>query len=552
MLLCILVANPFNEAGMTDDWSYARVAMKLAQTGRMHYNGWGSPILLFQAFWAAPWIHVFGFSMQLLQLVMIPVAMGFVLLVYATGRAIGLSPEMAAFASVATGTSPLFLPLAASFMTDASGCFFCILCIYSALFSAQAEDPRRAARSLWTLALAGIVGGANRQIVWIAPIVLIPWLAWVRRADEGFRTHAAAAYGVSGIAVLTILHFFSQPYGPMLLGRSQIATMLLHDSGEAIALLTKLLFVCVLVSMPAFCCLLPLATRRPAAWLLINAAALAVCTFAGIVFAGLAAPYGNLVLTGNGVMVAGEIWFRVKGIMAPWLRIALSFPVSLCVFVSVAWLIRNRRPVWDPRKAALPIFVAFSLGYMALILPGALMGSAFDRYMLPIMPLMMLAVLSQFARYRRRVPIAAWCCLAVFACYGVAATHDYFASVRARIAAAHIIENTGIGRDHVSAGFEYDGWTELERSEYVRVADYRDLHGDDHAKGFWYFFWNHTPDLRPDFVVLTRNSAEPEHAGELTVDFRAWLPPFRRSAVVWKRTDLTGMLQAARTAAAFR
>lgn len=163
VLVCILVANPFNEAGFTDDWSYARVAMKLAETGRMQYNGWGSPMLLFQAFWAAPWIHAFGYSMQLLQVVMIPLAIGFVLLVYATGRAIGLSPEMAGFAAVATGTSPLFLPLAASFMTDATGCFFCILCVYSAIRCAQAEDPRSAARWLWALALAGVIGGANRR-----------------------------------------------------------------------------------------------------------------------------------------------------------------------------------------------------------------------------------------------------------------------------------------------------------------------------------------------------------------------------------------------------
>jgi hypothetical protein len=553
VLLCILVANPFNEAGFTDDWSYARVAMKLAQTGRMHYNGWGSPMLLFQAFWAAPWIQAFGYSMQLLQIAMIPVAIGFVLLVYATGRAIGLSPELAAFASVGTGTSPLFLPLAASFMTDASGCFFCILCVYSAIRCAQAEDSRSASRWLWALALAGVIGGANRQIVWTAPVMLIPWLSFVRRGDAALRAHAIVAYGVSGIAILGVLHFFSQPYGPLQLSSSEIATMLLHGSGKAMILLTSLLFVCVLASMPAFCCLLPLTTRKPLAWSLVSLAALVISTFAAIVFAGLAAPYGNHILTGNGIVVPGEVWYRLKATtLPPWFRVALSVPVSFCVYVSASWVIRNRRTLWSPRSAALPIFVVFALGYMALVLPGVLMGFAFDRYMLPILPLVMLVILSQLARYGRRLPIAAWSCLAVFACYGVATTHDYFASVRARLAAAHAIESGGVGRDHISAGFEYDGWTELERSEYVKVAQYTDFLGDDSAKGFWYWFWNHTPNLWPDFVILNRDSAEPRNVGELKVDFRTWLPPFQWSAVVWKRTDLTGVLQAARTVAMFR
>ena len=553
VLLCILVANPFNEAGFTDDWSYARVAMKLAQTGTMHYNGWGSPMLLFQAFWAAPWIQAFGYSMQLLQIAMIPLAMGFVLLVYATGRAIGLSPELSTFAALATGTSPLFLPLAASFMTDVSGCFFCMLCVYSTIRCAQAENSKSAARWLWALALAGVIGGANRQIVWTAPVVLIPWLFWVRRADVALRAHAIVAYGASGIAILAILHFFSQPYGPLALSREEVATMLLHGSGKSINLLTSLLFVCVLAAMPAFCCLLPLAKRKPLVWSLMSAAALVVVTFAGVVFAGLAAPYGNHILTGNGIVVPGEVWYRLKpAALAPWFRVLLSLPGSVCVYVSVAWIIRNRRSVWAPCKAALPVFAVFSLGYMALVLPGVLISFAFDRYMLPILPLMMMVILSQWARYGRRIPVAAWCCLAVFACYGVATTHDYFASVRARLAGAHAIERGGIGRDHISAGFEHDGWTELERSEYVKVATYTDFLGDDCAKGFWYWFWNHTPNLRPDFVILNRDSTEQKNAGELKVDFETWLPPFQLSAVVWKRTDLTGVLQAARTTAMFR
>jgi hypothetical protein len=230
----------------------------------------------------------------------------------------------------------------------------------------------------------------------------------------------------------------------------------------------------------------------------------------------------------------------------------LSGLVNLCVVVSISWIIRSRREVSArPHGPVLSIFAAFSLGYMALILPSALIGFAFDRYMLPIVPLLMLVVLLQFARHERPVPLIAWCSLLVFSCYGIVTTHDYFAALRARVAAAGALEKTGIQRDRISAGFEYDGWTQVERSGYVRVVQFEDMFTDDHGKGFWFEFWDHSANFRPDFVVL--NSNAPEAAGgQLRVDFRAWMPPFQRSAVAWKRTDLTSVYQAVRLAALIR
>ena len=555
LLVCILLANPFNEAGFDDDWSYARVAMKLAQTGKMYYNGWGSPILLFQSFWAVPWIKAFGFSFPVLQSAMIPVSMGFVLLVYATGRAIGLSPELSAFASLATGTSPLFLPLAASFMTDSPGCFFIMLCIYSTIRSDQAEESRGAARWLWVLALAGLIGGANRQIVWVAPIVLIPWLFWARRADAGFRAQVIAAYAVSAIAIFAIIHFLSQPYAPLQLSHEEFVSLLRHETGKAASLVVSLMLVSVLASLPAFCCLASLTKRVNPVWLLTCVIALTAGTFAIIIVTGLVAPYGNCILSWAGIVTEGQEWFRTKpASLRPWMRIGLSGLVNLCIFVSIYWIVQNRRSLSaKPHGPVLSICAVFSIGYMALILPGSLLGFAFDRYMAAIIPLVMLLVLQQFARYHRRIPALAWCCLLAFCWYGIATTHDYFAALRARVTAAHALERTaGIGRDRVSAGFEYDGWTELERSEYVSVVQYQDLFADDHAKGFWFWFWNHTPNLRPDYVVLNRASKEQAQGGELKVDFRAWMPPFHRSAVAWRRTDLTGILQGVRTAALIR
>jgi hypothetical protein len=554
VLICILLANPFNEAGFEDDWSYAHVAMKLAQTGTIQYNGWGSPMLLFQSFWAIPWIWAFGFSVPVLQASMIPLSLGFVLLVYATGRHLRLSPELAAFGALAAGASPLFLPSAASFMTESCGCFFAILCVYAALRAIHSEKSGTAARWLWILALAGVIGGANRQIIWAAPVMLIPYVGWIRRSDSGLRAQAIAAYGISAVMILALVHFFAQPYGPMQLSRQQIEWLLFHQSGETAALIARLLLVCVLAAMPAYCCFLPVVRRRPLAWPLLSLIPLAAFTIGPMILASIGAPYGNNYLTGLGIISEGQEWIRAKpDILAFWVRVALTAVVNVCVFGSLAWISRRRWKSQPPEcRSTLCAFGVFSLGYIALILPGALIGLAFDRYMLPLVALLILSLLMQFGRYERRIPVSAWCCLLVFSYYGIGTTHDYFAGLRARIAMAHEIEETGIGRDHISAGFEYDGWTLVKRSGYVRVVQYDDRFVDNSSRGFWFEFWNHAPDFRPDVVILNWNSTHPVHGGELRADFRAWTPPFRRSIVAWKRTDLTTMWQAATLAARMR
>lgn len=541
VLACILVANPFNEVGFCDDWSYGSVAMTLARTGRLQYNGWGSPLVLFQSFWAVPWLRVFGFSSQVLQASMVPISLGFVLMIYAVGRQIGLPPALAAFASMATGTSPLFLPLAASFMTDACGCFFAMLCIYLALRGAYAEGPA-AARWSWWLALVGTVGGANRQIVWIAPLTLIPYLGWVHRRSSRLRAHAVAAWLVCVASILVVIYFFGQPYGPLQLHSGQILWLLRNQWATSTKLFVSLVLVYVLVSIPVLFCFLPLTSYRSPKLLLILIAS-SLCAFTQLALTGLLAPYGTNILSPSGVTTGTQEFFGKPQLQPLWARLFLSVLVNSCILTVFVKAGRN----WTGpdgtagrlrQDRSLHVFGIFSAGYLVLLFPGVLSQLAFDRYMLPLIPLLMLTALPYFSRFKRPIPVVAWACLALFAAYGIAATHDYFAAERTRTIAAEQLEKSGIRRDLISAGFEYDGWTQVERSGYVRAAQYGDWQVDDSDKGFWFEFWSHTPDFRPDFVVLNSYSGEFVRRGLFQINFCAWIPPFRRSAVVWRRSDL--------------
>ena len=545
VLACILVSNPFNESGFCDDWSYGHVAMKLAQTGHLQYNGWGNPLILFQTLWAVPWIRLFGFSFHVLAASMVPISLGFVLMVYAVGREIGLRPSLAAFGATTIGTCPLFMILAGTFMTDACGCLFSFLSIYAALKCAHAKKTATAVAWVWWLSLAGLVGGANRQVVWIAPLTLIPYLFWLYRADPRFRVHAAAAYGVCLAAILVLLHYFSQPFSPMLLTHRQTIELLHNEGLGAALLMMRFLAMSVLLAGPGFCCLLPLLRRKPIPAIIILLLTSISITFAQIILTGILAPYGNSMLTAAGPVMMPQDIFQRPALLPIWLRLVLTYLGNFCILAvpigcAKDWFGALRR------HRAFQIFAIFSLANVALLVPGALTGFAFDRHMLPVIGLLILGVLQRFSCHGRRIPLAACGCFVFFAFYGVATTHDYFASLRARAAAAHLVENTGVSRDHVGAGFEYDAWTEVTLSGTVRVAQYQDRFANDAPKGFWFEFWDHTPHIHPDYVVLNLKEGERPLGAISTVQFHTWLAPRRRMLVVWRRSDLTSVFQALR------
>jgi hypothetical protein len=542
VLACILIANPFTKAGFCDDWSYAHVAMKLAETGHMQYNEWGNPLILFQCLWALPWIRLFGFSLPVLGASMVPLTLAFVLMVYATGREIGLRPVTSGFAAITMGTSPLFLILAASFMTDVCGCLFSLICVYATLKSAHAESGSIASRWLWILALAGLVGGANRQIVWVAPLSLIPYLFWIRRRDSQFRVHAAAAYLISIGAIVLLLHDFGQPFSPMMMTDEQKAWVLRHHAAGAARLIVQFLMMAIMLSGPAFCCLVPLLRRKRPLWVVGSVVAVFMIAIAQIVSGYPSAPYGNHILSPTGPLGASA----APPLSSP-VRVALTFAVDFCILM----LLVNARGAlsWGAlcSDRTAHVFAIFSCGYLFLLLPGAFTGFCFDRHILPMLPLVILEVLRRISRFARTVPVFAWAVAVVFAGYGVVLTHDYFSGMRARIAAAEALQRTGVPRNHISAGFEYDGWTQVSRTGRVRVGAYIDHMTSYADRGYWIDFWSHSPGFEPEFVILNDDPGTPVGAGIFKTPFQTWTAPHEVAVVVWRRSDLTNLLVAAQT-----
>jgi hypothetical protein len=122
----------------------------------------------------------------------------------------------------------------------------------------------------------------------------------------------------------------------------------------------------------------------------------------------------------------------------------------------------------------------------------------------------------------------------VFALYGVATTHDAFAASRARAEAARALEQAGIPRIEIAAGFEYDGWTQVAATGYVnnwQLENPRGAYRPVICTGpevVRLGFYKMMPALRTRHFVALSRYPELEDGPAGPVDYTTWLPPARR------------------------
>lgn len=539
LFICVLISAPFANAGFNDDWSYSYVAQKLAETGHLHYSGWGSPTILFQSLWGAAWIRMFGFSFNLLRAVSIPFSIGFVLLTFGLARDVGLNKSLAAFAALTVACSPLFVPIAASFMTEPYACFFSLLCVYAGVNSAAATDSQHALSWLWLVAISGVLGGADRQSVWAAPMLLIPYLLWSRRSDRRYSVHAILSWCICAAFMIFVLWQFSQPYGPLHLSQPQVMEILVDHWAPALISLASLALSGILMMWPIFFCVgslrKNLGLNRFVTLFAISAMITVMLVWLRV---GLVPFVGNI-LSPTGILEGGREALGYRPDILPLVsRLILTWLLTSSVAVGV--YLHHKCPGilgQIPRH----IFMIFFFGYVPLLIPGALIGLTFDRYLLPLLPIGVVTLLVLLQYHIHRIPITGWAGLFIFASYSVLTTHDYFSALRARGTVAEILKSNGVSVQHISAGLEYDGWTQLQLAGVLKAVQFGDPYEGNTTDTFW--FWNYTPAIKPDFVVVNAQRSVVLANERLRIPFRTWVPPFERAAVALKRLDLKNSKQ---------
>lgn len=523
------------EMGIYDDWSYIWSARVLSETGHIVYNGWSTAMLGWQLYLGALFFKLFGFSFLLARVSILMVAMATVMLIQRLFVRFGINEWNATMGTLAIALSPLFLPLAFSFMSDIPGIFCLVLCIYSCTRAIEERTDRAAIGWLVFAALSNDVGGTVRQIAWLGALIIVPSAAWQMRKRSRVPVVGAALWMISVIFIGACMHWFShQPYSvpePMFhrphgSEKAQWANSVIRN-GLA-------LFLFVLPILVAFIAKFPFAERRPRNEA-IAAAAVVLVAVALLIF--LHKPESLLVLLGT---YAGSI------VVVDDLSYTLQLALSVLTLAGIGGLLlfyRNASCLTDHAlayKAApstrsfLVLLGPFTVAYLLLLLTRV---HLYDRYLLPLLIVAVAVLLRLYEKkIGGRLPSVCLFLLLLFGAFAVTRMHDLFAFYRAQLAAADEVLRAGVPRTEIQGTFEYDAWTQLEVAGYVNDDRLRIPVGayhpwsrpEDIPENCYSWFAAHTPAVNPRYVLTFDQTSCFKPSQFSPVLYHTWFAPHQR------------------------
>jgi hypothetical protein len=550
----VLATIPFVEAGINDDFSYTQIALHLANTGKLVYNGWNTPMLGFQAYWAALFIKAFGFSFTLVRLSALPFVMGASVLLYLVAVYAGVSRSRAlTFACVAI-LSPLSLPLAASFMTDLPALFFLLAALIATLLATDRDTgPVASGTAVLAVAVTGLLGGSIRQVIFLAPALFLPYIA-LRSPAKWLRLWCAVCWcGVVLSAAAMLYWFQNQPYStvmPLIPSRRAGFRVIGTNLAGLIAEFLILILPITVMSLTT--------ARRLSSASRISLAAGSAMAAAAAVWAPALhihipslpfAYFSANVITESGIFLSGVEMLGIKPrILAPSVQFGLvTAAIAFAALALSAMLPRPARTLarWrliiagrSNASRAIHLCVLFTAIYVPLLASRAIEGLAMDRYLLPLPALIGLPLIIWLPAAGGMSRRLSYAITVLFVCYAIATTHDYFAGARARLAATEFLTDRNVSRQNITAGAESDGWTEI--SVHGHVNDPRIVipshtytpvaRASTVAPQYW--FWDETPAIRPSYYLVASPQPGLSIVPDASVDFATWMPPFRRRVYI--------------------
>lgn len=556
-LACVLLAGPWANMPFMDDFSYTKTALDFARTGHFIYNGWAVEILGWLVPWGALFIKTFGFSFNILRLSMLPLAMATLFLFHQILRRFGIDSQNAVLGTLTLALSPLFLPLAASFMTDVPGLLVILTCIYMCQRAVASRSDRAALIWLSSAMLVNVAGGAVRQIAWLGSLVMVPSTAWFLRQRRGMKVGGGLLLLLALLGVLTYMHWFNQqPYSvpEQIVGGPFHRRMLVHLSAQYLKA-----FLCLLLLVfPVSVALLPTAqtlSSKSRLRLLGAAAVLAVLVLLLYRHQRLdywLAPWLTPLLAGQWSQLP-RTTASISSAVTFWVKIAVSFLVlapALILAEKLAacnWLtLGSLRKTLSSRNEIVWILGPFTLSYVLLLAPRGIFAYLQDRYVLGLLPVAVIVLLRLYPELVvKKIAALSLSVLILAAFASVGATHDYYSESRAIVAAIRMARTAGIPRKSILAGltrmgWAIDGWAQIEgggnindsRIETPKGAYNRNAPELKAQTEFTSWFGKATPAIIPNYVVVSTPMPGFARTGFPPIHYRAWLPPFDRALYV--------------------
>lgn len=548
VVVLVLLMGGWNDVPMNDDFSYGRTTEALATQGKIVYNGWGTPLMLPQMAIGALLVRILGFSWATLHLVGFAAAAASVAVVYLLARACRLGQGTSLTIGAVMALSPHFLGTVPTYLTDLPGMALGLGGMLLLVRSLR-DDGGIDARRFVAAGIVGILAGANRQALWLPFLgalgVTALFVPSSRRLSAGF---AAATLLV---AVPLTRWFGALPYTvPVRFDMGM--QIILAFPPVAFRAIYKFLNLTGLFVLPFGLVAL---RGRKVRWLLMGA----LCFFAllpvlhpmgtkGMPLLGdryMLTYYGQY-FTSAGIVVGGVDGFsRRPAVLPPWMVTVLvtlgAAGVAVGGYLFLEWwegVAGRRRERLEARAVALTALTVYAAVQVIAFLPWLAQMNMFDRYLLPILPCLLIVHAAQGERAPRTWRAIPAVFAALLGLYGIASGIEYFGLTRARQTLVRRLEARGVTPTQIDAGFEFSADTQVTRGGHTNNPAIARPDGayDPEARGQYLAY---LPEMFPVFDARYRLSTSPT-PGEVeeppmeTVSWFSPLPPFTRTMGVYK------------------
>jgi hypothetical protein len=474
VLLCALSARPYADMAVCDDGPYILMARTLANTGHIVYNGWGAPMLGWQLYLAAAFIKLFGFSFTAVRMstVLVSVALAFVL--QRTLVAAGITERNASIGTLALVLSPFYLILSVTFMSDITGLFGIVICVYGCLRALQASSDRATIGWIAFAVLTNAIFGSSRQISWLGILVMVPSTLWLLRSRRLVLLSGAALTLAGALFIVACMQWLKhQPYSlPEHLLPSLFPVALFFRR-----LINYLLDIPFLL-LPILALFLTHIRKRP-----IRAAAISLV----VIFLAACADHHYL---GHGLEPISSDFVDKFGVVfepgnkgSPPIFLPQSISVLLTL-ISLGGVVGLMTSFLSPHKTSRPaappaipsgkelgiVLAPFAIAYSLLLLPRVAMYGISDRSLLALLVVAVIFLVRYYQDHTdNHLPLAGIVMVGAMAIYAIICTRNTFAFYRARVAFAAELRSAGIPDTSVDNGWEYNMLTELQHADHINV-----------------------------------------------------------------------------------
>lgn len=437
-VLTEIIIRPIGEFPLNDDWSYTRSLENLYRLHTFQICGFTSMSLIAQLGWGILFCKLFGFSFFVLRLSTIILGLVGVLCSYGIVKEMTGNDRFAFFTGLIVLVNPLYLNLANTFMTDVPFAAALWLSVFCLLKGMRGAGRKYVLLGIFFCTCATLI----RQL---GLLVIISWAAAVvLQGRWSRRSLLTAAGGVAAVSCTYLLYnilLFRYSGHPLLYdeGVRHIRMNLTNKSYPFPFYLTRQAFG-ILVYSGWF--ILPLLFLFRTGRKMLTGYALTLLIVMGYCIGTKKVMpfFGNIIQPGGvGAADLRDVMILHLPNLAPapyavWVLVTVAGAIGagLLVYAGVEAFRYLWRERWAAKAGPGVIFVG---GFLVLYLGVMMIGGTFDRYLLPILPLLGALVglgLRQAIHFRPLNTGMAIAVLIVFAGASVGQAYNYLSWNRAR------------------------------------------------------------------------------------------------------------------------